>query len=179
MKSPETAIKNSRLSSIPMLRSFSVSRTEIFFTAAHPHSTYAVNGKEFGVAAWTYWNEKKAGNSPIRCRLRCYILSCFRPSLSLRSYRRSGEERKTVQQSIKSHFCKISIAQDRFTLEREQLSELAKRTVVYAESEKLYKRSFNSYPMNCGRRLRRLSAHRRNVDLAGNEQQRSWENTDK
>ena len=31
------------------------------FTKAHQASTFTTDEKEFGVAAWVYWNEKKAG----------------------------------------------------------------------------------------------------------------------
>jgi len=31
------------------------------FTEAHPASTFTADQKDFGVAAWVYWNEKKAG----------------------------------------------------------------------------------------------------------------------
>jgi two-component system sensor histidine kinase KdpD len=114
------------------------------FTAAHPHSTYAVNGKEFGVAAWTYWNEKKAGkftDTLPATTATYYPVSGPRYPLGVIGVQtKNGKQFSIDQESLLQNF----IAQIASTLEREQLSELAKRTVVYAESEKLYKTLFNS-----------------------------------
>ncbi len=114
------------------------------FTAAHPRSTYAVNEKEFGVAAWTYWNEKKAGKFtdtlPATTATYYPVTGPRYPLGVIGVQAKNGKQFSIDQESLLQNF----IAQIASTLEREQLSELAKRTVVYAESEKLYKTLFNS-----------------------------------
>jgi two-component system sensor histidine kinase KdpD len=114
------------------------------FTAAHPSSTFAVNEKEFGVAAWTYWNEKKAGkftDTLPGAAATYYPVSGPRYPLGVIGVQaKNGKQFSVDQESLLQNF----IAQIASTLEREQLSELARRTVVYAESEKLYKTLFNS-----------------------------------
>lgn len=114
------------------------------FTAAHASSMYAVDEKEFGVAAWVYWNEKKAGkftDTLPSSSASYYPISGPRYPLGVIGLKRSGERQLSIdQESLLQNF----IAQIASTLEREQLNELAKRTVVYAESEKLYRTLFSS-----------------------------------
>ncbi|MDD8019065.1 MAG: ATP-binding protein, partial [Bacteroidota bacterium] len=114
------------------------------FTIAHPKSTYAVNEKEFGVAAWVYWNEKKAGkftDTLPSVSATYYPISGPRYPLGVIGVRAKNEQQFSIdQESLLQNF----IAQIASTLEREQLNELTKQTIVYAESEKLYKTLFNS-----------------------------------
>ncbi|MFA6457219.1 MAG: DUF4118 domain-containing protein, partial [Bacteroidota bacterium] len=140
----EAAVKN--------ISSFFSSEVAIFlsqpdgdiFTKAHDSSMYSVDEKEFSVAAWVYWNEKKAGkftdtlpSSPATY----YPISGPRYPLGVIGVKNKLDKQFGVdQESLLQNF----IAQIASTLEREQLNELAKRTVVYAESEKLYRTLFNS-----------------------------------
>lgn len=114
------------------------------FTAAHPKSTYAISEKEFSVAAWVYWNEKKAGkftDTLPSSEATYYPISGPRYPLGVIGVRSKQEKQFSIdQESLLQNF----ISQIASTLEREQLNELAKRTVIYAESEKLYKTLFNS-----------------------------------
>ncbi len=114
------------------------------FTAAHASSMIAVDEKEFGVAAWVYWNEKKAGkfsDTLPSASATYYPISGPRYPLGVIGLNRKENKQLTIdQESLLQNF----IAQIASTLEREQLNELAKRTVVYAESEKLYRTLFSS-----------------------------------
>ncbi len=114
------------------------------FTEAHPNSMYSVDEKEFGAAAWVYWNEKKAGK-----------FTGMHPSVSATYFPITGpryplgvigiKEKRGTQFTVdQESLLQIFIAQISSTLEREQLNEITKRTVVYAESEKLYRTLFNS-----------------------------------
>ncbi|MFA6468736.1 MAG: sensor histidine kinase KdpD [Bacteroidota bacterium] len=114
------------------------------FSAAHNSSMYAVNEKEFGVAAWVYWNERKAGrftDTLPSTEATYYPISGPRYPLGVIGVRSKSDKPFSIdQETLLQNF----IAQIASTLEREQLNELAKRTVVYAESEKLYRTLFNS-----------------------------------
>ncbi|MFA6540965.1 MAG: sensor histidine kinase KdpD [Bacteroidota bacterium] len=114
------------------------------FTEAHPKSLFRVDEKEFGVAAWVYWNEKKAGKFTDTLPFASatyYPITGPRYPLGVVGVRTKNQKQFTIdQESLFQNF----IAQIASTLEREQLNEHAKRTVVYAESEKLYKTLFNS-----------------------------------
>lgn len=121
------------------------------FTSAHPASTLTVDEKEFGVAAWVYWNEKSAGkftDTLPSSSATYYPISGPRYPLGVIGVKRKSSGSKAIsseqfsvdQETLLQNF----IAQIASTLEREQLNELAKRTIVYAESEKLYRTLFNS-----------------------------------
>lgn len=114
------------------------------FTAAHSASMFPVDEKEFSVAAWVYWNERKAGrftDTLPYASATYYPISGPRYPLGVLGLRFPSEKPLTAdEESLLLNF----IAQIASTLEREQLNDLAKRTVVYAESEKLYRTLFNS-----------------------------------
>ncbi len=121
------------------------------FTKAHERSTFAVNEKEFSVAAWVYWNEKKAGkftDTLPSADATYYPVSGPRYPLGVigvKSKLKNGKTAASGQFSVdQDSLLQNFIAQIASTLEREQLNEHAKQTVVYAESEKLYKTLFNS-----------------------------------
>jgi two-component system sensor histidine kinase KdpD len=114
------------------------------FTAAHPASSYPVDEKEFGVAAWVYWNEKKAGKQTDTLPFASgtyYPMTGPRYPLGVIGVRRAAGERLTnEQETLLENF----IRQIASTLEREQLNEMAKRSIASVEAERLYKTLFNS-----------------------------------
>lgn len=114
------------------------------FMAQHPSSTIATDEQEYSVAEWVFRNGKKAGKFidviPFS-RFTYYPISGPRYSLgvigiSLRSNEPIGQEQESILQNF--------IEQIASALERERLNELAKKNIVYKESEKLYKTLFNS-----------------------------------
>lgn len=114
------------------------------FTAAHPASTFTVDEKEFGVAAWVYWNEKKAGRltDTLPFASATYFpMSGPRYPLGVIGVQRKENERLTIDQEalLENFIRQISLA-----LEREMLNEITKRSIAVAESERLYTTLFNS-----------------------------------
>jgi two-component system sensor histidine kinase KdpD len=100
--------------------------------------------KEFGVAAWVYWNEKKAGrftDTLPSVRATYYPLSGPRYPLGVVGVHRTPEAPLTIDQQ---HLLESFVRQLASALEREQLNEITKQTVVLAESERLYKALFSS-----------------------------------
>jgi two-component system sensor histidine kinase KdpD len=114
------------------------------FTRSHPASTYEVDAKEFGVAAWVYWNEKKAGKFTDTlpfAQATYYPMSGPRYPLGVVGVRPNNNQQFTIEQeALLQNF----ITQIASTLEREQLNEIAKKSIVFMESERLYKTLFNS-----------------------------------
>lgn len=112
--------------------------------ASHPSSTIVPDQKEFSVASWAYWNEKKAGRFvDVLPFSRCTYYPVSGPRYPLAVIGVSTKNNKTInreQEELLQNF----IEQIASALEREQLNELAKRTVLYAESEKLHRTLFNS-----------------------------------
>lgn len=114
------------------------------FTHPHPASTMLADTKEYSVASWVYWNEKKAGKFidilPFSTAT-FYPISGPRYPLGVLGIRRQTDRPlSSDQEQLLQNF----IAQIASALEREQLDELAKRTIVDTESEWLYKTLFNS-----------------------------------
>jgi two-component system sensor histidine kinase KdpD len=114
------------------------------FTTPHPSSTFTADQKEYSVAAWVYWNEKKAGKFiDILPFARCtyYPISGPRYPLGVVGiFTRNNKPIDPDREIILQNF----IEQIASSLEREQLNELNNRSIVYAESEKLYRTLFNS-----------------------------------
>ena len=113
-------------------------------TAAHPAGTFPVDEKEFGVAAWAYWNERKAGrftDTLPSAGGTYYPLSGPRYPLGVAGIRRSSDMPLTFDQE---HLLQSFIRQLASALEREQLNEITKRSIVVEESEKLYNTVFSS-----------------------------------
>ncbi len=114
------------------------------FTEAHPASTFAIDKRDFGVAAWVYWNEKNAGrftDTLPSARATYYPLSGPRYPLGVVGVQVPKDERLTIdQEALLGNFLRqISSA-----IEREQLHDLTRKTLVVAESERLYKTLFDS-----------------------------------
>jgi two-component system, OmpR family, sensor histidine kinase KdpD len=111
-----------------------------------PHQASSMNSdeKEFGVAAWTYWNEKKAGKFTDTlpfAQATYYSMSGPRYPVGVIGVRTHQREKLTIDQEI---LLENFIAQIASAVERELLNEVTKKSIVVAESEKLYKTLFNS-----------------------------------
>jgi two-component system, OmpR family, sensor histidine kinase KdpD len=114
------------------------------FTEAHPASTFATDQRDFGVAAWVYWNEKKAGrftDTLPSARATYYPLSGPRYPLGVVGVHFPAGGRLTIDQEalLETFLRQISSA-----IEREQLHDLTRKTLVVAESERLYKTLLDS-----------------------------------
>ena len=113
------------------------------FTSAHPASSFVPEEKELSVAAWVYWNERRAGRFTDTlpfAQATYYPCSGPRYPLGVIGVYVQGEWLTAEQETLLENF----ISQIASSLEREQLNEIAKKTVVVAESERLYKTLFNS-----------------------------------
>lgn len=114
------------------------------FTRPHPASTLRADPKEYSVASWVYWNEKKAGKNVGKLPISVatyYPISGPRYPLGVVGVRlKSGKTITPEQETLLLNF----IGQIASALEREELNELSNRTTVYMESERLYKTLFNS-----------------------------------
>ncbi len=114
------------------------------FTKPHPSGTFSVNEKEFSAAAWVYWNEKKAGRFTDTLPFASatyYPLVGPRYPLGVVGVRLSQDSPLGLDQEI---LLENFVSQVASTLEREQLNEMAKKTIALAESERLYKTLFSS-----------------------------------
>jgi two-component system, OmpR family, sensor histidine kinase KdpD len=110
----------------------------------HEASTFAIDEKEFSVAAWTYWNEKKAGGGTETlpfAQATYFPLSGPRYPLGVIGVRFRQSRKLSIDQEI---FLDNFIRQIASAMEREFLNEISKQSIVVEESEKLYKTLFNS-----------------------------------
>ncbi|HUI71831.1 MAG TPA: ATP-binding protein, partial [Spirochaetia bacterium] len=115
-----------------------------FANTPHPASMMPMDEKEFAVAAWAYWNEKKAGrftDTLPSARAVYYPLSGPRYSLGVIGIRQNTEKAMPLdQETLLQNF----IDQIASALERESLSAVSAKAMVVAESERLYKTIFDS-----------------------------------
>jgi two-component system, OmpR family, sensor histidine kinase KdpD len=114
------------------------------FKAAHPASTLKVDEKEFSVAAWVYWNEKKAGRHTDTlpfAQATYFPLSGPRYPLGVLGVSLRRPEWMPLEQEVLLENFARQIAS---SLERESLNELTKRSIAVEESERLYKTLFNT-----------------------------------
>ncbi|RPI02460.1 MAG: sensor histidine kinase KdpD [Ignavibacteriae bacterium] len=111
---------------------------------AHGASSYAPDEKESSVAAWTYWNEKKAGKFTETlpfAHATYYSMSGPRYPVGVIGVRTQKDEKLSIdQETLLENF----IAQISSAVERELLNDVTKKSIVVAESERLYKTLFNS-----------------------------------
>jgi two-component system sensor histidine kinase KdpD len=114
--------------------------------SARPHkaSSFALNAKEYGVASWTYWNEKKAGkytDTLPSAGATYFPISGPRYPLGVVGVRLHRNEKLSSDQetSLDNFISQIASA-----MERELLNDVNKKSIVVAESERLYKILFNS-----------------------------------
>jgi two-component system sensor histidine kinase KdpD len=113
-------------------------------SSAHSASSFIPDAKEFGVAAWSYWNEKRAGKftDTLPSALATYFpMSGPRYPLGVIGVKLNGGQRLSMdQETLLENF----ISQISSSIERELLNELSTKSIVLAESERLYKTLFNS-----------------------------------
>ena len=114
--------------------------------SAQPHSgsSYSLDAKEFGVASWSYWNEKKAGkytDTLPSAEATYFPISGPRYPLGVIGVRLHRNEKLSSDQetSLDNFISQIASA-----MERELLNDVNKKSIVVAESERLYKILFNS-----------------------------------
>ena len=111
---------------------------------AHKASSWTPDEKEFSVAAWTYWNEKKAGKFTDTlpfAQATYYSMSGPRYPVGVIGVRVNQNEKLGIDQEI---LLENFISQIASAVERELLNEVTKKSIIVAESEKLYKTLFNS-----------------------------------
>ncbi len=114
--------------------------------SAKPHAASTINldPKEYSVASWTYWNEKKAGKytDTLPSAAATYFpISGPRYPLGVIGVRlHRNEKLSSDQETSLDNF----IAQIASAMERELLNDVNKKSIVVAESERLYKILFNS-----------------------------------
>ena len=114
--------------------------------SAHPHkaSSFNLDAKEYGVASWTYWNEKKAGkytDTLPSAETTYFPVSGPRYPLGVIGVRlHRNEKLSSDEETSLDNF----IAQIASAMERELLNDVNKKSIVVAESERLYKILFNS-----------------------------------
>jgi two-component system, OmpR family, sensor histidine kinase KdpD len=110
----------------------------------HLASSWTPDEKESGVAAWTYWNEKKAGKHTDTlpfAQATYYSMSGPRYPLGVIGVKPHLDEKLTLDsEALLGNF----IAQIASAVERELLNDVTKKSVIVAESERLYKTLFNS-----------------------------------
>jgi two-component system sensor histidine kinase KdpD len=111
---------------------------------AHDASTFSPDAKELGVAEWVYWNEKRAGKNTDTLpssQTTYFPMSGPRYPLGVIGVRFPEDAKLSLdQESLLENF----ISQITSAIERELLNDLNKKSIVLAESERLYKTLFNS-----------------------------------
>jgi two-component system, OmpR family, sensor histidine kinase KdpD len=97
-----------------------------FSQQPHASSTFTIDEKEFSVAAWTYWNEKKAGygtNTLPFAQAAYFPISGPRYPLGVLGVKFNKTEKLTIDQEV---FLENIISQISSAMEREFLNEMAK-----------------------------------------------------
>ena len=111
---------------------------------AHPASSFKPDVKESSVAAWVYWNEKKAGKNTDTLpfsQATYFPMSGPRYPLGVIGVKFPEDAQLSVdQESLLENF----ISQITSAIERELLNDVNRKSIVVAESERLYKTLFDS-----------------------------------
>jgi two-component system sensor histidine kinase KdpD len=111
---------------------------------AHNASSFFPDGKELSVAEWVYWNEKRAGKNTDTLpsvQATYFPMSGPRYPLGVIGVRFRDDSKLSLdQESLLENF----VSQITSAIERELLNEVNKKSIVLAESERLYKTLFNS-----------------------------------
>ncbi len=113
-------------------------------SSAHRASSFLPDSKEFSVAAWVYWNEKKAGKNTDTLPFASatyFPMSGPRYTLGVIGVKLiSDSELSFDQETLLENF----VSQITSAIERELLNDVNRKSIVVAESERLYKTLFNS-----------------------------------
>jgi len=115
-----------------------------FPAAPHKASTYSIDDSEWHIAHWVFLNGFKAGKFTNTLPLSSstyYPISSSRNKYGTIGIRTLNEEQLNPDQLT---LFDAFITQVTTIVEREYLNDLAKQTLLIAESEKLYKTLFNS-----------------------------------
>lgn len=115
-----------------------------FVNKAHTHSVFLPSEKELSVPAWVHWNEKRAGKFTETlpfAEATYYPLSGPRYPLGVIGVKISQNVPLSIDQEtlLENFLNQISSA-----LDREFLNDMAKQSIILAESERLYTTLFNS-----------------------------------
>ena len=110
----------------------------------HSSSTFSPDEKEYSVAAWAYWNERKAGRNTDTlpsAQATYFPMSGPRYPVGVIGVKLPDDVKLTLDQetSLENFISQITSA-----IERELLNEVNKKSIILAESERLYKTLFNS-----------------------------------
>jgi two-component system, OmpR family, sensor histidine kinase KdpD len=111
-------------------------------SSAHKESSMKPDTKEYGVAAWSYWNEKRAGkftDTLPSADATYFPMSGPRYPLGVIGVKLTQKLSMDQENLLENFVAQISSA-----IERELLSEISTKSIVVAESERLYKTLFNS-----------------------------------
>ncbi len=111
-------------------------------SSAHPTSSMIPDTKEFGVAAWSYWNEKRAGkftDTLPSAEATYFPMKGPRYPLGVIGVKINQKLSSDHENLLENFIAQISSA-----IERELLSEISTKSIIVAESERLYKTLFNS-----------------------------------
>ncbi len=112
--------------------------------AGHSASSFFPDGKELNVAEWVYWNEKRAGkhtDTLPSAQATYFPMSGPRYPLGVIGVRFRDDSKLSLdQESLLENF----ISQITSAIERELLNDVNNKSIVLAESERLYKTLFNS-----------------------------------
>ncbi len=111
---------------------------------AHDASSFHPDSKEYSVAAWVYWNETKAGKNTDTlpsAQATYFPMSGPRYPLGVVGVKLNYDTDLTIdQETLLENF----ISQITSAIERELLNDINRKSIVVAESERLYKTLFNS-----------------------------------
>jgi len=112
--------------------------------ASSPHAASSMkpDTKEYGVAAWSYWNEKRAGkftDTLPSAEATYFPMSGPRYPLGVIGVKLTQKLTSDQENLLENFIAQISSA-----IERELLSEISTKSIIVAESERLYKTLFNS-----------------------------------
>jgi two-component system sensor histidine kinase KdpD len=111
-------------------------------SSPHAKSSMKPDAKEYGVAAWSYWNEKHAGkytDTLPSAEATYFPMSGPRYPLGVIGVKLSQKLTSDQENLLENFIAQISSA-----IERELLSEISTKSIIVAESERLYKTLFNS-----------------------------------
>ncbi len=110
----------------------------------HPSSSFQLNDSEWNIANWVFTNDHKAGKFTSTLPNSDYIfypLGSLRGCLGVVIIAPPGDVRLTFEQESLLSTIVVQVAN---AVEREHLNELAKSSLLHAESEKLFNTLFNS-----------------------------------